>query len=206
MGSWSEIKSIVSSLEKRHGSVIENAIIAALRQCSDYSVWQKPALFIPDAADHVAQSQTLGESRATQLPYTGIGRRLQVDLIAFRKSTGRLGCYEIKRAHGKHDRGKQSQMLRDALTLQMVIASYGERRLGLPVVEAISRGIFYYGELSLPKSLSLIGFELDDHFCTPVRCMVEAATDYMRVRAENYLSGIEDLRPEMRQLVLEGIR
>jgi hypothetical protein len=84
----------------------------------------------------------------------------------------------------------------------MTLASYGTAR-GLSVDDAASRVIFYYGARTLPPAWSLIGQQLDDHFGCRVRASVEGMTDYFRTRLEQFIEGLDDLRPELRQLKLE---
>jgi hypothetical protein len=202
LGQYSELTSICASAVKRHGQMIELAIIEALAQNSDYRIWRKTYFNIPEAADHVVQSQSADECSAISLPYVGTGRKLQIDLLAYSYSRRRLGAYEIKRAHSPHDAGKMRSLRRDVFATQIVIQSFGKSGLHLPIDEAIARGIFYYGRRSLPPAWSLIGAQLDEHFGFGVRTIVEDCTNYYRARLESFMQGIDEFRSEIRQLAL----
>jgi hypothetical protein len=199
-------RQLEGSAIKRHGKLIEAAIIETLTAEPDYRVWRETKFIVPAAADHAVQSQQPAEIAVTRLPYGSAGRALQIDLMTYRVSRRRLGAYEIKRGLGRHDAGKLRSLRRDIFGVQTTLASYGERRGGIAVDEAISRVIFYYGARSLPPAWSLIGTELDDHFGCRVQRVVEAMTEYFRFRLEDFIDGLDDLRPETRQLALELLR
>lgn len=191
-----------SSAIKRHGPLIEAAIIEALTQQDDYLIWNERNFVVPAAADHAVQSQTAADIALTRLPYGGTGRKgLQIDMMAYSRSRRRLGAYEIKRGHGRHDAGKLRSLRRDMFGLQTTLLSYGATH-GVVVDDAISRVIFYYGARSIPAPWSLIGQQLDEHFGCPVRHVVEAMSAYFRTRLEAFVEGLDDLRPEIRQIAM----
>ena len=76
--------------------------------------------------------------------------------------TRALRAYEVKRGFGLHDSGKRRSMLRDTLSVQVLLKNYGKER-GLDVQEAFSHIIFYCGQCSIPKPFALTGAELDEH-------------------------------------------
>jgi len=201
LGSYSSLVSILASAPKRHGPLIEAAINEALRDDSDYVVWTERKFVIPNAADHTVQSQQPDEIAMTRLPYGSPGRSLQIDLMAYSRSRRRLGSYEIKRANGAHDAGKLRSLRRDVFAVQTTLASYGAARR-LAIDEAISRVICYYGRRSLPPPWSLVNVELNQHFGCDVRSVVDAMTNYFRARITDFIEGIDDLRPELRQMAL----
>ncbi len=201
LGSYSSLASILASAPKRHGPLIEAAINETLRNDSDYVVWTERKFLVPHAADHAVQAQQPDEIAMTRLPYGSPHRTLQIDLMAYSRSRRRLGAYEIKRANGAHDAGKLRSLRRDVFAVQTTLASYGAARR-LIVDEAISRVICYYGQRSLPPPWSIINTELDRHFGCDIRPAVEAMTDYFRARIADFIEGIDDFRPELRQMVL----
>lgn len=195
-------RQIEGSAIKRHGGLIEATIIEALTQEPDYQVWKENRFCVPTAAEHAVQSQQPKEIALTQLPYGNASRSLQIDLMAYSRSRRRLGAYEIKRGLGRHDSGKLRSMRQNMFTVQTVLASYGGLH-GVVVNQAISRVIFYYGARSIPAAWSLVGAELDDHFGCRIRSRVEDMTAYFQFRLEHFIEGLDDLRPELRQLRLE---
>lgn len=204
LGSHSLLASIYSSVPKRHGEIIENAIADALLESGEYLVLTKVRYIVPQAADHVYGAQTMSSSLQTRLPYGDVGgRSLLLDLVAYHRPSCRIGAYEIKRGNGAHDAGKVRSLTRDVVAIQTTLASFGEGR-GLRVTQPISRAIFYYGARgSMPKELSLNGSQLDEHFGWHVRENVEIATAYYRARWVEMLEGLGEHRPEIRQTELE---
>lgn len=176
---FSKIVSVMSSAYKRHGFIIERAILEQLRFNQDFEVWEDKAFQVPTTADHIVDS-AIGEPEhifGSETGYREGSRTLQVDAIVYDKITGSLRAYEIKRGSGLHDAGKRRSILRDLLCLQVLLKSYGQQR-GLEVSDAKAHIIFYYGQCSIKKPFSLTRDELDDHFGFPVIDAVEKVNSY----------------------------
>ena len=124
----------------------------------------------------------------TDYPYSDGQRTLQVDVMVFDKNKGTLSAYEIKRGSGLHDSGKRRSMMRDTLSVQVLLKSYGKLR-GHKPNSAFSHIIFYYGKCSIPKPFSLTGVELDQHFGFPIYDAVEEVNKYYQGRLFSILSG-----------------
>ena len=180
----------MSSAYKRHGHIIERALLEALKQCPHFEVWHDPFFEVPSAVDHIVDGSILNPTRliGTDYPTSEGQRTLQVDIFVFDKNTGCLRAYEIKRAFGPHDLGKRRSMLKDILCIQVLLKSYGKAR-GLDVKEAFSHIIFYYGKRSIPKPFSFTGPELDAHFGWPVYDAVEEVNKYFQERLFSILAG-----------------
>lgn len=191
---YSRATSIISSAYKRHGSILEAAIIHRLQQCPDLDVWSEEEFLVSDQAQ-ILSSKVGSVNPAgyedilkTQVPYKhrDIERKLQIDLIVFDKRFSILRVYEIKRGNGHFDSGKKRSILRDLLCVHVLLKSYGEHK-GYFVEEAEAKIIFYYGVRSLPQPLSLIANELDDHFKFPVWKEVERVNAYFRRKLHRLL-------------------
>ena len=100
-----------------------------------------------------------------------------------------MRAYEIKRGNGAFDAGKIRSIRRDLNVTQMLLKSYGET-FKLNPVRAEARVIFYYGIRSLPRPLSLIGSELNEHFGFQVYDLVEAANQYFKSKLYELLDRI----------------
>src|ERR1700676_3781981 len=50
---FSKITSVMSSAYKRHGYILERAILEALRLCPHFEVWNDPIFSVPSAVDHI---------------------------------------------------------------------------------------------------------------------------------------------------------
>src|SRR6266487_2603775 len=94
---FSKITSVMSSAYKRHGYILERAILETLRLCPYFEVWNDPEFQVPGS---IAEPIKL---IGTDYPYSKGQRTLQVDAIVFNRNTGTLGAYEVKRGAGFHD-------------------------------------------------------------------------------------------------------
>src|SRR4030095_17056748 len=90
-------RQIEGSAIKRHGGLIEAAIIEALTLESDYQLWKEAHFSVPGAADYAVQSQSPDEIAFTRLPYGTASRSLQIDLMAYSRSRRRLAAYATQR-------------------------------------------------------------------------------------------------------------
>ena len=187
---FSKITSVMSSAYKRHGYILERAILEAVKQCPHFEAWRDERFQVPSAVDHIVDGSILEPAKliGTDYPYSEGQHTLQVDVIVFNKQTGVLRAYEVKRGTGLHDSGKRRSMLKDCLSVQVLLKSYGKQR-GYDVKEAFSHIIFYYGQCSIPKPFSLTGSELDEHFGWPVREAVEEVNRHFQSRLFLILSG-----------------
>ena len=96
---FSKITSVMSSAYKRHGFIIERAMLEALKLCPHFEVWRDPIFQVPSAVDHIVDGSIASPTKliGTDYPTSEGQRTLQVDTIVFDKNTGCLRAYEIKR-------------------------------------------------------------------------------------------------------------
>lgn len=186
---YSRITSVVSSAYKRHGQILETAILECLKSYDRFEVWNDPALPISRAADALAATYMNNPSAALTASIAHGGdaeRALQVDLLVHDRQRNTVASYEVKRGAGAHDAGKRRSMLRDLICTQVVLKSYAEERLGMAAEKATSHIIVYYGAESFgPFTLTRDG--LDEHFGVPVVGQVEEVNAYYRGRVEQLL-------------------
>lgn len=125
---FSKIVSVMSSAYKRHGYIIERAILEQLKRNPDFEAWRDDAFMISPMADQIVSTGLAKPSTltGTETAYQQGQRTLQVDAIVFNRRTGHISAYEIKRGAGSHDAGKRRQMLRDVLCVQVLLRSYGQ--------------------------------------------------------------------------------
>jgi hypothetical protein len=171
---YSKIVSVMSSAYKRHGFILERALLEATKQNTDLVVWEDPLFQVSNPADHMVDSilKTPEHAFDTEMPYGEGHRTLQVDLITYNKKTRHITSYEIKRGNGLHDAGKKRSILRDLLCQQVLLKSYAKAK-GFDAKTAHVHIVFYYGQCSIKKPFSLINSELDAHFGCPVGVAVE---------------------------------
>lgn len=180
---YSKVTSVLSSAYKRHGFIIEQAILHQLKKCPNFEVWDEKAFQVPDTADHMVDTalKDLSKIKGAQAPYHTGSRTLQVDAVVFNEANKTISAYEIKRGSGLHDSGKRRSILRDLLCVQILLKSYAESK-GYKISSAHSYIIFYYGKCSIQKPFSLTAQELDEHFGWAVRDAVEQVNDEFRQR------------------------
>jgi hypothetical protein len=183
---YSRVTSIVSSAYKRHGRILETALLESLRDSNRHKVWQEDAFRVSRAADALVGSQDEASCRKSSLPYGEAVRAIQVDMVAFDYSDRTIRAYEVKRGNGQFDAGKIRSIKRDLLCVQVLLKSYGEVANVAPET-AESKIIFYYGIRSIPRPWSLTKDELDAHFGFPIIEKIEEANDYFRTKLHDLL-------------------
>jgi len=186
---YSRITSVVSSSYKRHGSILESAILECLRSYDKFQVWNDPALPISRAADALAGTYMLNPAAAltANIAHGGaVERTLQVDLLVHDREHNTVTSYEVKRGAGAHDAGKRRSMLRDLICTQVALKSYAEERLETECQSAGSHIIVYYGAESFGP-FTLTRDDLDEHFGVPMIEQVEEVNAYYRDRVEQLL-------------------
>ncbi|MGZ2411969.1 hypothetical protein ACUXST_001390 [Sphingomonas sp. F9_3S_D5_B_2] len=189
---FSRMTSVLSSAYKRHGPIIERAIVECLNQSDRYTVWGVDRFGVQQqASTTVAAAGNNPETLAnTHLPYVGDhagDAHLQIDAVVFDHQTGIVSSYEIKRGNGSFDAGKQRSMKRDALLSKVLLRNHCISR-GHEAVDSRAFIIFYYGIRSIPAPLGIIGQELDAHFGIPVWDEVETVNAYFRSRLFQIIS------------------
>ena len=178
---FSKIVSVMSSAYKRHGFIIERAILEQLKTNPDFVVWEEPKFLVTQIADHLVDATIDNPEKVfeTESNYVEGHRSLQIDTIVLNKKTNEISSYEIKRGNGVHDAGKKRSILRDLLCVQILLKSYG-RSKNFEISSARSFIIFYYGQCSIKKPFSLTREELDKHFGCSVSKEVEELNEFFR--------------------------
>jgi hypothetical protein len=184
---YSRITSIVSSAYKRHGAIIEQALLAALTSAPHLQVWPDPVFRVSPEADMLAGSDASAFGNSLRYGAENFTRTLQVDVLVYNRATGLLGAYESKRGFGYHDSGKKRSMLRDLRCLQMLLLSYGQAR-GVSGAAAEARIIFYYGQCSVGRPWALTRADLDEHFRAPIADPIERVNAYFGEKLNDLLA------------------
>ena len=186
---FSRIVSVMSSAYKRHGFVLERAILEQLNTCPRLEVWDEREFQVTNTADHIVDTAIKDPASilGTETGYQPGHRTLQVDAVVYDKETKTVRAYEIKRGSGLHDSGKRRSILRDLLCVQILLKSYAKQR-GFDPAAAHSHIIFYYGKCSIPKPYSLTSDELDSHFGWPIKGPVETVNDLFRQKLFSILT------------------
>ena len=120
---FSRVVSVTSSAYKRHGNIIEKAILAQLAARPELTVWSDKKFQVLKAADLIVNlgSKNLSDINESDLDYGESGRTLQIDAIVYHKEARTLRAYEIKRGFGTHDSQKKKDMIHNALCVRSAI-------------------------------------------------------------------------------------
>lgn len=177
---YSRATSIISSAYKRHGQILERAIVERLRDCARLDVWREDEFKLsPDSLTQLRIDDKIEACLRRELPYGEAERSVPIDMVVFDQASRTLRTYNVKRGNGSYDAGKRRMILGELLRINMLLMDYG-RQLGLDPEVAEARIIFYYGLRSIPEPLSLVGDELDEHFDFPVVLAVKAVNAYFK--------------------------
>ena len=197
-GQLSKIASVVSSAYKRHGFILEQALLVRLAENDNFDVWEDKHFCVSASAEQLVSTffDHAEHADLSNLPYLpepeNCIRTIQVDMIVYDRINKTLISYEVKRGNGQHDAGKKRNMRRDLMIQQTLLKSYGEQR-GYDIEKVDSKMIFYYGQCSLPKPYAITGEELDDHFGFSVKMFVEAANEMFAKRVQASFSDTKEI-------------
>jgi hypothetical protein len=177
---YSRATSIISSAYKRHGQILERALLERLKDCPRLQVWREDEFKLShQSLVELRTHQRIEPCLRVQLEYGDRERTIPVDMLVFDLETRVLTSYNVKRGNGAYDAGKRRIILGDLLRTQMLLLDYGVR-IGRAPIEAHAHIIFYYGIRSLPEPLSILGDQLDDHFRFPVLEAIECVNAYFK--------------------------
>ena len=132
---FSRMVSLLSSSYKRHGYILERAVLEAIKTQDGIQAWREDAFNVSGTADMLVASALSDPASIVDahLAYaTPRQRSIQVDVIVYREADRTATAYEVKRGSGYHDAGKRRSMLRDALCAKVLLRDYVKQR-GLDV-------------------------------------------------------------------------
>ncbi|WP_170505717.1 hypothetical protein [Ruegeria arenilitoris] len=177
---YSRATSIISSAYKRHGTLLEEAIVSRLSECPRLQVWREPSFKLSTQSLQICREVENTETLLKlDLPYGECEREIPLDMVVFDKEKRTLNSYNIKRGNGSYDAGKRRSIMTELFRTHLLLTSYGNA-LGFDVETSSALVIFYYGLKSVPDDLCIAGDELDDHFGFPVYQAVESVNDYFK--------------------------
>lgn len=175
---YSRATSIMSSAYKRHGAILDRALLERLRDCARFRVWTDDDFKLShESLQRARLADRIEPLLATNLPYGDRERSIRVDIMVFDQDRGTLTSYNVKRGNGSYDGGKRRQIQEDLLRTHMLLSDYGRTR-GLDAGKTHAHIVFYYGLLSLTPPLALAGRDLDAHFDFPVTEAIERVNSY----------------------------
>jgi hypothetical protein len=175
---YSRATSIMSSAYKRHGQILDRALLERLRDCRHLKVWREDDFKLSQKSlQELHLHQRVERCLRIELEYGERERSIPIDIIVFDERTASLKSYNMKRGNGSYDGGKRRIIQDDLLRTNMLLRDYGTKA-GVEAKASHAHIIFYYGLLSLPRPLALAGPELDEHFDFAVVESIEAVNSY----------------------------
>lgn len=175
---YSRATSIISSAYKRHGAILDKALLERLKDCARLRVWTEDDFKLShESLQRVRLSDRIEPLLSTTLPYGERERAVRVDILVFDEDRESLRSYNVKRGNGSYDGGKRRIIQEELLRTHMLLDGYG-KSMGLIPTETHSHIVFYYGLLSLPAPLALAGSDLDSHFNFPIIEAIECVNRY----------------------------
>jgi hypothetical protein len=179
---YSRVTSIMSSAYKRHGQILDRALLESLKDCSSFRVWREDEFKLSrQSLNELQTHQRIEKCMRIELEYGDRESATPIDILVFDQRNNSLQSYNVKRGNGSYDGSKRRVIQASLLRTNMLLLDYG-KKAGLPVTNARANIIFYYGLLSIPKPLSLSGDELDTHFSFPVIESIEQVNAYFKQR------------------------
>jgi len=177
---YSRQTSIISSAYKRHGKILERALLEGLKEKNHIRVWNEPEFWVSADAERMASPSKVSDCLKNQLVYGEKHKKTEIDIVVYDDTTKKISAFEVKRGNGDFDRGKKDSLLSALLATHMLLKSYCENAKNLEVSSYEVKIIFYYGVISLPKGLSLTRNDLDNYFGFPLVAAVESVNSYFQ--------------------------
>ncbi|PTM41620.1 hypothetical protein [Bosea sp. 124] len=174
--------SYLSSVVKRHGGLLDAAVCEGLERSGEYLVLRQVEMPITDAAESIVATNTpeslVGLTASAHGPY----RRVAIfDLIAIHLTTGAAKIIEIKRGGGETEVRKRRLIERDLRCARLQLPSFLRPRFDCEPRSYESWLLDYYGRSGFSDGLTVTREGIDTMFGVPVRQLVDAVTDRLRV-------------------------
>ena len=111
---YSRTTSIISSAYKRHGAILDQALLERLKDCARLRVWTEDDFKLShESLQRVRISERIEPLLMTELPYGDRERSIRVDIIVFDEDRRSLTSYNVKRGNGSYDGGKRRMIQED---------------------------------------------------------------------------------------------
>lgn len=187
----SRLISVSASVVKRHGILLEKAVVEALRASGRFEVLHNPTIPITPAADSLVTSNTAEELARLSLRYDQpAGRSVNQDLVVIDVATGWAGAYSLKRGGGDMGPRLRRPLERDVAAVRILLRSY-LRDQGYATIDTVTSAcIDWFGAAGLPPHLTVQGPDVDVHFGVPVIATVERMTSHLRDELHRTMPGL----------------
>lgn len=190
----SRLISVANSVVKRHGHLIERAIVEALEGSGRYQVLRNALVPITVAADSLVASNSAEALARVALRYdVPTVRSVSMDILVIDTEVAWAGAYQIKRGGGELGPRIRRPLERDLAATRLLLRSY-VRDQGYATIDRITAAtIDWLGSAGFPPHLTVPGPELDAHFGVPVASVIEKMSDHLRAELHKIVPDL--LRP-----------
>lgn len=189
--------SVINSVVKRHGLLIQRTLGDALAGSGRFEVMTEVRVPITEAAQDLltsnnsprdlAKIQLKADSKTT--------RMVALDLIVVEPAVGWAGVYDVKRGNGMTESRKRGPIELDLRAARLVLSSFLAKS-GYDGIKTVTSAVIdFYGASGFSKDMKLTKDELDEHFGVPVVDTVDTMTAELQ-RA---------LHAEMRNLLMPAL-
>jgi hypothetical protein len=200
----SRLISVSNSVVKRHGLLLERAIITALEASGRFQVLHNPVIPITAAADSLVASNPPETLARVALRYdTPAVRSVTHDIVVIDTHCAWAGAYQVKRGGGDMGPRLRKPLERDLAAVRLLLRSY-LRDQGFSAVDVVTTAaIDWLGSAGLPEHLTILGTEIDDHFGVPVVPTIERMTEHLRAALHRAVPGL--LEPLLTALAMQSV-
>jgi len=189
--------SIINSVVKRHGLLIQRSLGDALAASGRFEILTEVPLPITEAAHDLLTSQN-SDRDLVKIKLKADSKTLRmvtIDLVVVDTESGWAGAYDVKRGNGATESRKRRPIELDLRAGRLVLASFLSK-CGYDGIRSVTSAVIdYYGASGFSKEMKLTRDELDGHFGVPVLDTIDAMTAELQ-RA---------LHAEMRNLLMPAM-
>jgi hypothetical protein len=170
--------SIINSVVKRHGLLIQRCLSDALAASGRFEILTEVRLPITGAAhDLLTSDNSDRDLRKIKLKAdSNTLRMVAIDLVVVDTESGWAGAYDVKRGNGTTESRKRGPIELDLRATRLILASF-LAKCGYDGIRSVTSAVIdYYGASGFSKEMRLTREELDEHFGVPVVDTIEAMT------------------------------
>ncbi len=178
----SQLGSVLASVVKRHGGLIEMAMTDALERSGRYIVLRGVAMPITNPTQELVRASTVAQLGDMSIALSGpVAQTVFLDLVVVDRHESRAIIAEVKRGSGKNEARKVHQV-EWILRCAQVQGRAFLASLGFEVASARAVLIDVYGRAGYSDDLTISGPAIDGLFAVPVTAAVEAVTAVLQRR------------------------
>lgn len=189
--------SIINSVVKRHGLLIQRSVGDALAASGRFEILTEVRLPITEAAHDLLTSEN-SDRDLEKIKLKADSKTLRmvaIDLVVVDTESGWAGAYDVKRGNGTTESRKRAPIEFDLRATRLILPSF-LAKCGYEGIRSVTSAVIdYYGASGFSKEMRLTKEELDGHFGVPVIDTIDAMTAELQ-RA---------LHAEMRNLLMPAL-